>query len=91
MFVSWLLLNVDSMIYFLQSSLQHDPVSCGLSSLNAALTALGIRISALPGNRTIVDALAPFCAVLLSDAPLQDAVMAVEEGAHCRSIRRPGE
>ncbi|KAG2052284.1 hypothetical protein BDR06DRAFT_973078 [Suillus hirtellus] len=39
-------------------------------------------ISALPGNRrAIVDALAPFCAVTLSDAPLQDAVVAVEEGA----------
>ncbi|KAG2148927.1 DAK1 DegV-like protein [Suillus clintonianus] len=54
----------------------------GPSSLSAALIALGAHTPARPGDRTVVDALAPFCAVLSSDdASLEDAVIAVKEGA----------
>ncbi|KAG0704151.1 DAK1 DegV-like protein [Suillus ampliporus] len=54
----------------------------GPSSLSAALNALGAHTPARPGDRTVVDALAPFCAVLSSDgASLEDAVMAAKEGA----------
>lgn len=42
---------------------------------------LEAHTSARPGDRTVVDALAPWCAVLSSDASLEDAVMAVKEGA----------
>ncbi|KAG1748052.1 DAK1 DegV-like protein [Suillus lakei] len=54
----------------------------GPSSLSAALAALGAHTPARPGDRTVVDALAPFCDVLSSDgSSLEDAVIAVKEGA----------
>ncbi|KAG0709292.1 hypothetical protein DFH29DRAFT_887571 [Suillus ampliporus] len=37
----------------------------GPSSLSAALTAFGAHTPAYPGDRTIVDALAPFCTAFI--------------------------
>jgi dihydroxyacetone kinase len=50
-------------------------------ALDAALTALGKHTPAKPGDRTLVDALAPFCAALLNGHTLEQAVEAAREGA----------
>ncbi|EJD04928.1 Dak1-domain-containing protein [Fomitiporia mediterranea MF3/22] len=47
----------------------------------AALEALGTHTPARPGDRTIVDSLAPFCSALTAGESLQTAVNRAKEGA----------
>lgn len=49
--------------------------------LQAAMTALGKYTPAKIGDRTIVDALGPFCATLSSGKSLEEAVLAAKAGA----------
>ncbi|EGN97290.1 hypothetical protein SERLA73DRAFT_169673 [Serpula lacrymans var. lacrymans S7.3] len=65
----------------------HLPLT--LLTLPAALSALGTHTPARPGDRTIVDALAPFCAVISSSPPPPST--ASEEGGASAWIGMLGE
>ena len=51
------------------------------TALETALSALSKHTPAQPGDRTVVDALAPFCRALSSGRTLEEAVKAAKDGA----------